>query len=44
MDMETVFGFFSDVWEKKACVLASAGWLDAEGTILVEAIEQVNPE
>jgi len=45
--METVLGFFTDVWEKKACVLSKAGWLDAEGNVddaaLMEDISTLPP-
>merc|ERR1711962_1350573 len=38
VDFGLVFDFFNAVWEKKACVLREAGWVDEAGNILAAAI------
>jgi len=38
LDLYLLIQFFTDVWDKKACVLKEAGWLDEEGMVLDSAI------
>jgi len=40
IDFEKISGFFSDVWEAKACVLRQVGWLDAEDSLNLGQLEE----
>jgi hypothetical protein len=40
IDFEKISGFFSDVWEAKACVLRQVGWLDADDSLNLGQLEE----